>query len=71
MKHFNKGGNKMKAPYIKLDGKLYEVSSLHYTFGELHYISFKGEGGKTNIAWDVDHDLQTLLKEGEQHECVS
>jgi hypothetical protein len=61
----------MKAPYIKLDGKFYEVTSLQYTFSELHFISYKDGNGETGIAWDVDHDLQTLLKEGEQHECVS
>ncbi|MBW3114233.1 hypothetical protein KYJ26_20405 [Bacillus sp. MCCB 382] len=61
----------MKAPYIKLNGKFYEVRSLNYTFGELHYIAYEDENGKSHIAWDVHHDLQTLLREGEQHERVS
>jgi hypothetical protein len=60
----------MKAPYIKLNGQYYLVNGFQFHKGTLHYISYMN-GSRVEIAWDSDHDLQTLLKEGEQHECVS
>jgi hypothetical protein len=71
MKHFNKGGNTMKAPYIKLNGKYYLVDGLQFYKGDINYITYTDENGKVQIAWDTHHNLQTLLKEGEQHERVS
>jgi hypothetical protein len=61
----------MKAPYIKLNGKYYLVDGLQFYKGEINYITYTDENGKVQIAWDTRHDLQTLLKEGEQHERVS
>jgi hypothetical protein len=60
----------MKAPYIKLNGQYYLVHTLGFYKDNLHYISYR-INGSVDVAFDTDHDLQTLLKEGEQHECVS
>ncbi|TYS91943.1 hypothetical protein [Rossellomorea aquimaris] len=60
----------MKAPFIKLNGQYYLVNGLQFYKGELNFISYHTDDG-LEIAWDTNHDLQTLLKEGEQHERIS
>jgi hypothetical protein len=61
----------MKAPLIKLNGKLYPVNCLDFYNGELFTLSYKNESGDMVILYGYETDLDSLLEEGEQHERVS
>ena len=58
----------MKAPYIKLNGKFYEVGCLDFVDGELFSITYKDEHRNIQVLYKFYTDLEKMLKEGEQHE---